>query len=212
MATTNSALLSEALARMPLVAILRGVRPDEALSIAEACIDAGFAIVEVPLNSPDPFESIARIAAVLDGRAIIGAGTVLGVPQVEGLARAGGRVVISPNANLSVIRRARELGLASLPGVATPTEAFAALDAGADALKLFPAEMIQPVVVKAIRAVLPANVALLPVGGISPETMGPYRRAGASGFGIGSALFKPGMTAEAVHREALRFVAAWEAC
>jgi 2-dehydro-3-deoxyphosphogalactonate aldolase len=192
----------------PLIAILRGIRPDEAIAVGEAAVSAGFRMVEVPLNSPDPFESIARLATILGGRALIGAGTVLSVAEVDEVARAGGRVVIAPNFNADVVRAAKERGLLAVPGIATPSEAFAALAAGADALKLFPAEILPPAAVRAMLAVLPKGTRLMPVGGIAPETIPPYLAAGARGFGIGSALYKPGTTAEAVHLAARGFVAA----
>jgi 2-dehydro-3-deoxyphosphogalactonate aldolase len=198
----------EALAACPLIAILRGVRPDEAVTIAEATIAAGFRIVEVPLNSPEPFESIARLATLVGGRALVGAGTVLTEHDVHLVAEAGGRAIIAPNMNAAVIRTARRLGLVALPGVATPTEAFSALEHGANALKLFPAEATPPAVVKAMLAVLPKGTRLIPVGGITPALIPAYAAAGAKGFGIGSAVYKPGMTAAAVHSAASAFVAA----
>jgi 2-dehydro-3-deoxyphosphogalactonate aldolase len=200
--------LGAALAATPLVAILRGVRPDEAIGVAEAAVAAGFRIVEVPLNSPDPFESIARLAALLGGRALVGAGTVLTPDEVGRVAEAGGRAIIAPNFDPAVVRAAKAQGMVALPGVATPSEAFAALAAGADGLKLFPAEILPPAAVKAMLAVLPRGTRLVPVGGITPESIPPYLAAGAAGFGIGSALYRPGMTAEAVHRAAHAFVSA----
>jgi 2-dehydro-3-deoxyphosphogalactonate aldolase len=197
---------------LPLIAILRGVTADEAVAIGEAIIGAGFRVIEVPLNSPQPLESIRRLAAACGDRARIGAGTVLTVQQVHDVAAAGGTLVVSPNANPDVIRATKAAGLWSAPGVATPTEGFAALDAGADMLKLFPAEQLGPSVVKAWRAVLPRDVPLVPVGGISPETFAPFIAAGASGFGLGSALYRPGMTAAAVRQTAEAFVAAYRDC
>ena len=208
--------LHQSLARLPLISILRGLRPDEALGIGGALLDAGFHALEVPLNSPEPFESIAILAEDLGARALIGAGTVLRPADVERVAKAGGRLVVMPHGDPSVIREAKRRGLFCVPGVATPTEAFAALDAGADALKLFPAEMLPPAVVKAWRAVLPKDVWLMPVGGITPETMAPYLAAGANGFGLGSALYRAGMNRATVSANAVRFVqafgAAREAC
>ncbi|WP_448662078.1 2-dehydro-3-deoxy-6-phosphogalactonate aldolase [Sphingomonas sp. CJ20] len=195
-------------ARCPLVAILRGVTPDTVEAIGDALVDAGFTLIEVPLNSPDPLDSVARLARRFAGRAVIGAGTVLRVADVAAVQAAGGTMVISPNANLEVIAASAAAGMVSLPGIATPTEAFAALDAGASALKLFPAEAASPVVLKAMRAVLPRDVRVLPVGGITPDTMAPWQAAGAAGFGLGSALFKPGMTAEQVGANARAFIAA----
>jgi 2-dehydro-3-deoxyphosphogalactonate aldolase len=196
-------------AALPLIAILRGVRPDEAVAIGETLLDAGFRVIEVPVNSPEPLESIRRLAAALGDRARIGAGTVLTVEQVRDVAAAGGTLVVSPNANPAVIRATKAAGLWSAPGVATPTEGFAALDAGADILKLFPVEQMPPAVVKAWRAVLPREVPLVPVGGVTPETMAAFVAAGANGFGLGSALYKPGMTPADVRRSADAFINAW---
>ncbi len=196
-------------AGLPLIAILRGVTPGEAVAIGETLFDAGFRVIEVPLNSPEPLESIRRLAAALGDRARIGAGTVLSPQQVSDVARAGGTLVVSPNANPTVIRATKAAGLWSAPGVATPTEGFAALEAGADMLKLFPAEQIGPSVVKAWRAVFPREVPLVPVGGVTPETMAAFTAAGASGFGLGSAIYQPGMTAAEVRRAAAAFVMAW---
>ncbi|RYD59988.1 MAG: 2-dehydro-3-deoxy-6-phosphogalactonate aldolase [Sphingomonadales bacterium] len=197
-----------AFARCPLVAILRGVTPDEILPIGEALIEAGFTLIEVPLNSPDPIESISRLAKAAQGRAMVGAGTVLSEAQVAAVAGAGGTLIISPNANVKVIAATAARGMVSLPGVATPTEAFAAIDAGATALKLFPAEASSPLVLKAMRAVLPKTLHVLPVGGIAPDNMQPWRDAGATGFGLGSALYKQGMGAAEVGERARAFVAA----
>lgn len=196
-------------AALPLIAILRGVRPDEAVPIGETLLDAGFRVIEVPLNSPQPLDSIRRLAAAFGDRARIGAGTVLTVEQVRDVAAAGGTLVVSPNANPAVIRATKAAGLWSGPGVATPTEGLAGLDAGADMLKLFPAEQLPPAVVKAWRAVLPRDVPLVPVGGVTPETMPAFVSAGASGFGLGSALYKPGMTPADVRRAADAFITAW---
>ena len=198
------------LAPTPLVAILRGVRPDEAEAIAEAIVEAGFGAIEVPLNSPEPLASIARIALRFGERVLVGAGTVLEPREVDDVAEAGARLVVSPNADRAVIERAAKLGLIVLPGVATMTEAFEALKAGASGLKLFPGEAIPPEVVRAWRSVLPKETPLFPVGGVTPERIGPYRRAGADGFGIGSALYKPGAGVEEVARAARAFVSAWK--
>ena len=195
----------------PLVAILRGIRPDEAEAIGEALVDNGFALIEVPLNSPDPFDSIARMARRLGDRALVGAGTVLSVEAVEQVRAAAGRMIIAPNANPAVIARAASHGVPAIPGIFTPTEAFAALEAGAAALKLFPAEGGSPAMLKAMRAVLPKTTRMLPVGGITPESMTPWIAAGANGFGLGSALYKPGQTAEQVAVAAQRFARAWSA-
>ncbi|MEH3034874.1 MAG: 2-dehydro-3-deoxy-6-phosphogalactonate aldolase [Sphingomonas adhaesiva] len=205
---THLAAFDTAFAHCPLIAILRGVRVDEVVAIGEALVAAGFTIIEVPLNSPDPLASIAALARALKGRAVVGAGTVLRVEDVAAVQAAGGTVIIAPNANPAVIAAAAARGLVALPGVATPTEAFAALDAGAAALKLFPAEAASPAVLKAMRAVLPKAVRVLPVGGVTPEGMAPWRAAGAAGFGLGSALYAAGMTADEVGARAARFVAA----
>jgi 2-dehydro-3-deoxyphosphogalactonate aldolase len=197
------------LAPTPLVAILRGVKPDEAEATAGAIVKAGFGAIEVPLNSPEPLASIARIALRFGERILVGAGTVLEPHEVDEVAEAGGRLVVAPNADRAVIERAAKLGLVMLPGVATMTEAFEALKAGASGLKLFPGEAIPPEVVRAWRSVLPKATPLFPVGGVTPERIGPYRRAGADGFGIGSALYKPGASIEAVAHAAQAFVKAW---
>lgn len=194
---------------LPLVAILRGLTPAEAPAIGAALVEAGFRILEVPLNSPRPLESIALLAGAFGGQCLVGAGTVLAPAQVAEVAAAGGRLVVMPHSDPAVIRAARDAGLRCAPGVATPTEAFAALQAGADALKLFPAEQLPPAVLKAWRSVLPAGTPLLPVGGITPERMAAYRDAGAAGFGIGSALYAPGVSAAEVARRAAAFVDAW---
>jgi 2-dehydro-3-deoxyphosphogalactonate aldolase len=205
---SHVAAFDAAFATLPLIAILRGVRPDEVEAVGEELVAAGFALIEVPMNSPDPLDSIARLAKRFAGRAQVGAGTVLTVDQVAGVRDAGGTLVISPNANLDVIRATAAAGMVSLPGIMTPSEAFAAIDAGASAVKLFPAEAATPAVVKAMLAVLPKGTRILPVGGIAPDNMGPWRAAGAAGFGLGSALYKPGMTATEVGANARAFVAA----
>jgi len=205
---TDNAAFDAAFATCPLVAILRGVRPDEVVAIGEELVAAGFTLIEVPMNSPDPLDSVARLVAALGARAMIGAGTVLTPAQVDSVREAGGRMVISPNMNADVIRASVAAGMVSLPGIATPTEALAALDAGATALKLFPAEAASPAVLKAMRAILPRETRVLPVGGIVPDGMGPWREAGAAGFGLGSALYKPGLSADAVGANARAFVAA----
>jgi 2-dehydro-3-deoxyphosphogalactonate aldolase len=197
------------LAPLPLIAILRGIRPAEALAVGEALLAAGFGAIEVPLNSPEPLASIKHLADGLGERALIGAGTVLEPAAVQQVAAAGGRLIVMPHGDPKVIAAARSAGLVCIPGVATPTEAFAAAAAGADALKLFPAEALPPAVVKAWRAVLPAAVWLLPVGGITPTTMAPYLAAGASGFGLGSALYRPGLSAADVADRARVFQSAY---
>lgn len=205
---THVAAFDSAFARCPLIAILRGVAPHEVEGIGDALVDAGFTLIEVPMNSPDPLDSISRLARRFEGRAVIGAGTVLTEGQVEQVRAVGGTMIISPNANTRVIAASAEAGMVSLPGVVTPTEAFAAIEAGATALKLFPAEGSSPAILKAMRAVLPRDMRLLPVGGIAPDTMGPWREAGAAGFGLGSALYKPGLTAAEVGTRARAFVSA----
>lgn len=203
--------LDDALRTLPLVAILRGLNPDEAVEIVGVLVEEGFRLIEIPLNSPEPFESIGRVVRAHGEHALVGAGTVLTVAEVGRLGGLGASLVVSPNMDAAVIRATKAQGMVSLPGVATPTEAFAALAAGADGLKAFPAEGIPAVLVKAWRAVIPASVPLLPVGGITPETMGPYVAAGASGFGLGSALYKPGLDAAGVRANARAFVRAWGA-
>ncbi len=205
---THRAGFEAAFARCPLIAILRGLRPDESEGVGEALVEAGFTLVEVPLNSPDPLDSIARLAERLAGRAVIGAGTVLRAPDVAAVQAAGGTMIISPNADARVIAATTAAGLVSLPGIATPSEAFMAIEAGATALKLFPAESGGPAVVKALRAVLPGEARLLAVGGITPDTLGPWRAAGTAGFGLGSALYRPGMAAAEVGARARSFIAA----
>jgi 2-dehydro-3-deoxyphosphogalactonate aldolase len=194
------------LGRCPLVAILRGVKPDEAEAIAASLEAAGFAIVEVPLNSPDPIESIRRLAARFGERLLIGAGTVMTVQQVEAIAAAGGRLLVTPHADVGLVRAAKAAGMLACPGCFTPTEMFAALQAGADALKLFPAEAASPAVLKGIRAVLPPGTPVLPVGGIEAGNMRPWLAAGAAGFGIGSSIYKPGDTPAIVAEKAARLL------
>ena len=205
---TARATFDAAFARCPLIAILRGVTPDEVEAVGEALVSAGFLIIEVPLNSPDPLASIARLARRFAGRAVIGAGTVLNVRDVAAVEAAGGTVIIAPNADTRVIAAAAGRGLVALPGIATPTEALSALEAGAAALKLFPAEAAAPAVVKAMLAILPRGTRILPVGGIAPDTMAPWRAAGAAGFGLGSALYAAGLSADDVAVRARAFVAA----
>ena len=192
----------------PLVAIIRGVTPDEVEAIGEAIFEAGLRIIEVPLNSPDPLKSIERLARRMGNRALVGAGTVLEVGKVADVQSAGGQLVVSPNAQVDVIAATAAAGMVSCPGVFTPTEAFAALGAGAHALKLFPAEAASPAVVKAQRAVLPKEVPLLVVGSVTADTMQPWLDAGANGFGLGSGVFKPGDTPERVLEKAKSYVAA----
>lgn len=199
-----------ALNQLPLVAILRGLQSYEAAAVGEALTSTGWTLIEVPLNSPDPLASIATLTRNFP-QALIGAGTVLTPDDVRNVHAAGGQLIVSPNFNPVVVREAVRLGLVCLPGVMTATEAFAALEAGATGLKLFPSEMISPAVVRALRAVLPADTRLLPVGGITQENMGQYLAAGATGFGIGSALYKPGMKATQVQGHAMNFMSAFRA-
>jgi 2-dehydro-3-deoxyphosphogalactonate aldolase len=205
---THVAAFDAAFARCPLIAILRGVKPDEVEAIGEALVEAGFTLIDVPLNSPDPLDCIGRRADRLKGCAVVGAGTVLTTADVAAVAGVGGTMIISPNTNVEVVAAAAGAGLVSLPGFATPSEAFAALAAGATALKLFPAEAASPTVLKALGAVVPAGTRLLPVGGIAPDNMTPWLAAGAAGFGLGSALYKPGMAASEVGDRARAFLAA----
>ena len=187
--------LRAALTQCPIAAILRGVTPDEVDAVGDALVEAGITIIEVPLNSPNPFESIKRLAARHGAHALIGAGTVLEASDVARVTDAGGRLMVAPNFDADVVRAATAAGLAALPGVMTPSEGFAALKAGADGLKLFPAEIIPPAVFRAWRAVFPAETLLLAVGGVGADNIAAYRAAGASGYGIGSALYKPGRSA-----------------
>jgi len=194
---------------LPLVAILRGIQPAEAPAALEALVAAGFRLIEIPLNSPEPLASIAAMRRLAPQHVLIGAGTVLSAEDATAVADAGGDLIVAPNMDVEVIRAAKARGLVALPGVATPTEAFAALRAGADALKAFPAEMIPPYVVKAWRAVIPRAVHILPVGGVTPTTMAEYVKAGATGFGLGSALYKVGDSAERLAKNARAFVEGW---
>jgi 2-dehydro-3-deoxyphosphogalactonate aldolase len=191
----------------PLVAIIRGVRPDEVEAIGGAIIDAGIRIIEVPLNSPEPLRSIETLARVFGEQATIGAGTVLVPEDVARVAEIGGKLIVSPNTNPAVIGAAVAAGLVASPGFFTPTEAFTAVEAGAHVLKLFPAEAASPKVVKAQLAVLPKHVPLLVVGGVTPDNMGEYLAAGAKGFGLGSALYTAGLGANEVRERARAFVA-----
>jgi 2-dehydro-3-deoxyphosphogalactonate aldolase len=193
------------LERLPLIAILRGVTPDAAVEIGQALVAAGFCVIEVPLNSPGPFDSIRRLRASLPATCLIGAGTVTEPTDIARIASAGGRLVVMPHSDPAVIRAAKAAAMFCTPGVATPTEGFAALANGADALKLFPAELLGPPVVRAWRSVFPRDALLLPVGGITPEALKPFLAAGADGFGLGSALYKPGATAREVGVRATEF-------
>ncbi|PKH84560.1 2-dehydro-3-deoxy-6-phosphogalactonate aldolase [Pseudomonas sp. Choline-02u-1] len=204
-------MLKQALAQNGLIAILRGLQPQEAAAVGEVLYCAGFRVIEVPLNSPSPYESIRILRDALPADCLIGAGTVLSPEQVEQVKAAGGQVIVMPHSDAKVLRAAKAAGLYLSPGVATPTEAFAALAEGADILKLFPAEQMSPAVVKAWLAVLPAGTVLAPVGGITPDNMQAFIDAGVKGFGLGSGLFKPGMTPEQVAVNAKAYVAAWKA-
>jgi 2-dehydro-3-deoxyphosphogalactonate aldolase len=196
---------------LPLIAVLRGIAPEAVPGIAAALVEHGFAILEVPLNSPRPFESIAILAERFGGRCLVGAGTVTAVDQVTQVNAAGGRLIVMPHADAAVIREAKRQGLVCVPGVATPTEAFAALAAGADGLKMFPADQLPASALKAWRAVLPPDTLLLPVGGIRPDDMAPYWEAGANGFGTGSHLYRPGASADAVRAAAAAYRTAFQA-
>lgn len=196
---------------LPVIAILRGVTPAEAPAIAAALIRAGITTIEVPMNSPNPLDSIAAMVAVAGAGATIGAGTVLTPKDVDAVADAGGQLIVSPNVNADVITRTKARGLQSWPGIFTPTEAFAALDAGADGLKLFPGTMAGPAGLSALRAVLPAGTQVYAVGGAGADNFGDWIAASADGFGIGSALYKPGLSVEDVYTRATTIVAAYKA-
>ena len=202
-------MIEPCLERLPLIAILRGVTPAEVVPIGRALVEAGFAIIEVPLNSPEPLVSVRRLREALDHEVLVGAGTVTTASQVRQVADVGGRLIVMPHGDPTVVRAAKGAGLHCIPGVATPTEGFAALANGADALKLFPAELLSPRVLRALRSVFPPATRFLPVGGITPETMGAYVAAGAAGFGLGSALYARGDAVETVAANARAFVAAW---
>jgi len=202
--------LQTAMAHCGLIAILRGIEPAEAEAIGQELYAAGFRLIEVPLNSPEPLDSIRVMRAALPTDCLIGAGTVLDPEDCARVQQAGGELIVMPHSDAAVIRRAKQLGMASCPGVATPTEAYAALAAGADVLKMFPAEQLGPAVLKAWRAVLRPPIALAPVGGITPDNIAIYAQAGASGFGLGSALYKPGLSAAQVGQNARAFIAAWQ--
>ena len=206
----NHTGLQTAMAHCGLIAILRGIQPHEAEGIGSELYAAGFRLIEVPLNSPDPLTSIRAMRAALPTDCLIGAGTVLNPDDCARVQDAGGELIVMPHSDAAVIRAAKALGMASCPGVATPTEAFAALAAGADVLKMFPAEQLGPAVLKAWRAVMRPPIALVPVGGITPDNISVFAQAGASGFGLGSALYKPGLTATEVGQNARAFIAAWQ--
>jgi 2-dehydro-3-deoxyphosphogalactonate aldolase len=200
--------LNAALRACPLVAILRGITPEEAVPIAAVLVGAGLRVIEVPLNSPEPMDSIARLAARFGGDALVGAGTVMSAAEVDRVAQAGGRLIVTPHADPEVVRAAKAAGLFAVPGFFTPAEAFALLRAGADALKLFPAEAGSPAMLRALRAVLPQGTMLIPVGGVEASNIPAWRDAGAAGYGIGSAIYKPGDSPAAVEAKARALTAA----
>ena len=203
--------LKNFIANLPLVAVLRGITPDEVPAIGDALVEAGFRVLEVPLNSPRPFESIALLTRRFGESCLTGAGTVRDPGDVPRVRDAGGQLIVMPHCDLAVVREAKRLGSLALPGVATPTEAFAALDAGADGLKMFPAEGLPPAVLKAWRAVLPRSALVFPVGGIRPDNMTAYWEAGASGFGTGSNLYRPGASPADVRAVAASYASAFRA-
>ncbi len=200
--------LGSLLQRCPLIAILRGIQPTEVESIGAALEEAGICIIEVPLNSPRPLESISILARSFGDRVLVGAGTLTKPSQVAEVADAGGRLIVTPHADTAIVRAAKAAGLIAVPGFFNPTEAFALLDAGADAIKLFPAEILGPPMLKALRAVLPGDAIVMPVGGVGPEQIAPWMAAGAGGFGIGSSIYKPGDDARSVAAKAEALVAA----
>lgn len=203
---TDQYTLTTFMERMPLIAILRGVKPTEAAEVARTLVDAGFKIIEVPLNSPHPYDSIRAIADECGNDVLVGAGTVMSPQQVREVKVAGGRLIVMPHSDAEVIVAAKTEGMIAAPGIMTPTEAFAALKNGADALKLFPAEGSPPSVMKAMLAVLPAGTSVVPVGGIDPDNLASYWNVGAKGFGLGSALYKPGKAIDEIASDASRFV------
>ena len=189
----------------PLIAILRGITPAEVIEISETLVEKNFKIIEIPLNSPDPIESIELPVSYFRDEVIIGAGTVTDLASIKLIAEAGARLAVMPNGSIKIVKAAKASGMITIPGVYTPTEAFAMIESGADALKLFPAEGAPPMVLKAMKAVLPTAIPILPVGGITPDKMAEYQKAGANGFGLGSALYKPGMTVDEVAQNADAF-------
>ena len=204
-------MIRQYLKRLPLIAILRGITPQEAGPVGRALATAGFAIIEVPLNSPAPLDSIRSLCAELGDACLVGGGTITAPTQITEIGRAGGRLIVMPHGDLVTVRAAKVAGLTCVPGVATPTEGFAALENGADALKLFPAEQLGPPVIRAWRAVFPPQTLFIPVGGITPDNLASYWGAGADGFGLGSALYKPGISVEDVVSRARAFIDAWHA-
>jgi 2-dehydro-3-deoxyphosphogalactonate aldolase len=196
---------TDAFRQMPVIAILRGVRPSEAVAIAEAVLESGIRVIEIPLNSPDPLTSIKHVAEELAGRAVVGAGTVLSEAEVDRVADVGGRLIVSPNMDPQVIRKTKAHGLVSAPGVMTPSEAFAALAADADVLKLFPGEFFSLPSIRSMAAVLPKTSVLVVVGGVTPDMIGDFCGSPVAGFGVGSSIYKPGLTAADVKVRANRF-------
>ncbi|MDO6584729.1 2-dehydro-3-deoxy-6-phosphogalactonate aldolase [Salipiger sp. 1_MG-2023] len=207
--TDRAQRLDAACAALPLVAILRGLTPPEAVPVAQVLFDAGFRLIEIPLNSPEPFDSIKAVRDALPPEALVGAGTVTTLADVDRLDAIGADLVVMPHADTAVIGAAATKGMICIPGIATPTEAYAALHAGARGLKVFPAELVGPAAIKAIRTILPAGTRLFPVGGITPGTMADFLPAGVAGFGLGSALYKPGDDVATVRSKAEGFVTAW---
>jgi 2-dehydro-3-deoxyphosphogalactonate aldolase len=203
--------VNEYLTPVPFCAVLRGITPEEIPAVADALVAEGFRILEVPLNSPRPFDSIRLLEKRCGAAALVGAGTVIDVADVARVREAGGRLVVMPHGDLAVVREAKRLDMVCMPGVATPTEAFAALAAGADALKMFPAEALPPAALRAWRAVLPKDTVVLAVGGMKPDTLAPYWAAGASGFGTGSNLYAPGADPAGVRRAAAAYATAFRA-
>jgi 2-dehydro-3-deoxyphosphogalactonate aldolase len=201
--------VADRLARCPFVAILRGIAPDEVDGVSDVLVELGFAVIEIPLNSPRPLVSLERLARRVPERVLVGAGTVLSDADVSAIAQAGGRLVVMPHASAPIVREAKRRGLAVIPGFATPTEAFAMIDAGADALKLFPADGSSPAALRSMRAVLPHGLPILPVGGIDEKCLSPWLKAGAAGFGIGSALYRPGDAAREVLARGRALLEAW---
>ena len=192
--------------QMPVIAILRGVKPTEVVAIAEAVLESGIRVIEIPLNSPEPLTSIRQVADGLAGRAVVGAGTVLSEAEVDHAVESGGRIIVSPNTDPQVIRKTKARGLVSAPGIMTPSEAFAALAAGADVLKIFPGELFTMSIIRAVAAVLPKTSVLVLVGGVTPEAIGAFRGSPVAGFGVGSSIYKPSMSAADVKVNAAKFV------
>ena len=207
---SHIAAFDKAFGACPLIAILRGLKPDEAVSIGEALVEAGITILEVPLNSPEPFLSISKLAKALQSKAIVGAGTVYRRTEVDRVMDAGGTLIVSPNTNIEVIAHTASLGLVSAPGMFTPTEAVAALDAGATVLKVFPGELMSPQGVKALSAVLPRGTRMALVGGVNEQTFAQYKSTPLAGYGIGSSLYSPGVNAVEIGERARRFIKAYQ--